>query len=710
MKRREFIHHMALVTGGLIMYNPVFSNTRNSKKDVLKGFIVSDAHFGWDNPVQPAPEKQQQMMEVILKRFPDLDVLIDTGDAHHNGTDRDEERGLWTDIIKNPSNPMPFYYIAGNHEIDHCRHTDPELRCNRMGSVSCRPYYSWDMKGIHFVSMPELVTTVYMNKEILDWVELDLELNKNKTTLLLSHNQFLDTTSGHEPGYRGLLNTGELWRLLNKYPNVKAWMHGHNHNYEMVEKNDVLFVSNGRIGGFDPSRQAHGLGGIYFEIRKDQLIARSYSAEKGKFLTQSDVNERMHPQYHPGGMFKPEAVLDMRTTLNPQAPPAYSYGMGGANTGTRFPLAHHHANYHGRSSVYLGNNQTRTLNEDPDIKYFIRSGRWSDMDKKTSFMGGRIRGSYEWADPNGVKLLQTQKGSFAVIQIPQPNFGRHAYYQVAPDTSYVASVRFDGVSGGQTLQIECRLHESSGREIKRYKSDLWTLGKGDSEKSLEIDIPGDPDIKTIYSDARSDKMLNLSVHFNINTRKGDVTVRRVALELLSDASITKDPVIIVDGSRKERKGELRSWCRFDIPNPKNSRSVCEVHAGGSKRLTWLIRHEGWDWQVRNAAVKDHGDSLEFEGLRNPWTHRKEVVFVPATRTQEPYVFKMRNASKARVFPLNRGNHKLHFIVEGLTQDAEYAEIEIMNAGNRTIQGASLIESRDDVVVYKALPGEEVYVN
>jgi hypothetical protein len=708
--RRSFIKNVVTISGGLMIHNHVFSDNRSLNKDVLKGFIVSDAHFGWDSPVQPAPEKQIKMMEIILKQFPDLDMFIDTGDAHHNGNNRDVERGLWTDIIKNPSQPLPFYYVAGNHEIDHCSDTDPEARCNRMGSVSCRPYYSWDMKGIHFVSMPELVKTVFMNKEILEWVELDLELNKEKTTVLFSHNQLLNTTSGHEPGYRGILNSDELWSLMKKYPNVKAWMHGHNHNYEMVEKNGILFVSNGRIGGFDPSKEAHGLGGIYFEISKDQLIAKSYSAEKEKFLTKSDVNEKMHPQYHPNGMFLPEAELNFKTSLNGKALPAYSYGMGGANSGTRFPIAHHHAVGKGNSYIFIGNNQNPTLNNDPDFKYFIRSGRWGEKDKKTSYMGGNIRGNYEWLDPNGVKLLQTQKGSFAVIELPEQNFDKYCYYKVAPGTSYVASIRFANITGGQTVQIECKLHNQTGKEINRYKSDLWTLLKGETEKSFEVHLPKNTEKEEILSNEISDNELHLSFSFNINTSEGDVIVKRVSIEPLSGNGITKNPVVIIDGERREKTGELLSLCKFDIPNPANSHSVCEVYCEESKRLTWLVKHEGWDWQVRNASIRDYGNSLEFSELRNTWTHKKEVVFVPASRLKESYVFKIRNASNAKVFPLNRGNQKLHFTIEKLVEGKDFAEVEIMNLGNKKVKGAEIIESVGNKSILKVLAGETVYIS
>lgn len=711
MNRKEFIQRTTILSAASLFLPGCISRLPRDKES-LKGFIVSDSHFGWDSPVQPRPARQRKMMEIILKRFPDLDMFIDTGDAHHNdrnNLDPVKSRQDWVDIIQAGCRQVPFYYLAGNHDIDTCYGKDPEADCNFLGSVSCRPYYSWDMKGVHFVAIPELVRTVFVNNEILEWVTLDLELNKDKTTILLSHNQLLETTSGHEPGYRGLLNTDQIWTLLRKYPNVKAWMHGHNHNYEMVEKDGVLFISNGRIGGFDPAHGAQGLGGIYFEVTSSGFIAKSYSAEKDKFLTRDDVNDKMLVQYYPGRKLRPDAKLDFRTSLDVRALPSYAYGMGGANSETVAYAAHHHAVQKGKSTLFIGNSENSALNDDPDFAYFIRSGRHGDKNKKTSYMGGNIKGHYDWVDPNGVKLLQAEEGSLPVIQFPGRNFGKYCYYKVGPGTSYVASVKFSGVTGGQTAQMHCKVCDVAGNEIDQMKSDLWVLEEGDSERTFEVQLPENRDTRTRTNGNGPKEQLHMSFALYVDTRDGDVIVKRVSIDPKDRKGSTKNPTVNFDGKEWQHTGILESYVSYNIPNPQGAYSACSVHAEGSKRLTWLVKHEGWDWQVRNAAVKDNGDSLEFDGLRNPYTHKKEVVFVPSTRLKEPYVYKMRNAMKAKVFPINRGNRKLHFVVEEVADGELFAEIEVMNSRNNKVKGAEVIESGDDKSIVRVQRGENVYI-
>jgi hypothetical protein len=71
-----------------------------------------------------------------------------------------------------------------------------------------------------------------------------------------------------------------------------------------------------------------------------------------------------------------------------------------------------------------------------------------------------------------------------------------------------------------------------------------------------------------------------------------------------------------------------------------------------------VRHQALDWQVRNAAVADHGNYLEIGALRNRWTHRREVVIAPMSVAKDPYVHRLQNTEKVRVYPLNRNNDVL----------------------------------------------------
>ena len=97
---------------------------------------------------------------------------------------------------------VPLFYTTGNHQITVWgKDYDTEFHMNRMGSCPCRPYYSYDIKGVHFVSLPELMTAAYVTDEELAWLELDLNVHRDTTTIILSHNAIKGTTLAHDdPG------------------------------------------------------------------------------------------------------------------------------------------------------------------------------------------------------------------------------------------------------------------------------------------------------------------------------------------------------------------------------------------------------------------------------------------------------------------------------------------------------------------------------
>ncbi len=171
MQRRNFIKRTAVLSAAAFISPRICAsaNSYNTKKEIFKGFIVSDSHFGWSHKMQPTIEEQAAAAKNILNKFPDLDIFLDTGDAHHNdhhnNANPHKARKDWVDIIQGGCGQLPFYYVIGNHELRSNEDDDPEMRSNIMGSNTCRPYYSFDMQGIHFISFPQLIRATYITEE-----------------------------------------------------------------------------------------------------------------------------------------------------------------------------------------------------------------------------------------------------------------------------------------------------------------------------------------------------------------------------------------------------------------------------------------------------------------------------------------------------------------------------------------------------------------
>ncbi|KAA3644438.1 MAG: hypothetical protein DWP98_12200 [Bacteroidetes bacterium] len=294
MKRRQFLKASVAAGSASLIFSACTDNNNSNTKDINKisGFIFSDAHIGWDHEMQPTLESQARMIKTIKNFFPHLDLVFDTGDVHHahiKEPGRKTARDFWLTKMVGEFPTSLVHYIPGNHELG-VGLKDAEITASELGSMNFRPYYSFDYKGIHFISLPQLVSTILISQESLNWLKQDLLINQKKTTLIFSHNCLKETTyTNNETGYREVVNSDEVYKIINEHNNVIGWFHGHNHQYEIVNKHDRLYVSNGRIGGFNPPKswgdfgQGH-LGGIYFEINHLGLTVKCFSATENKFL------------------------------------------------------------------------------------------------------------------------------------------------------------------------------------------------------------------------------------------------------------------------------------------------------------------------------------------------------------------------------------------------------------------------------------------
>lgn len=672
------------------------SQAASSSTEVLRGFIVSDAHFGWENTQQPAIEKQKVMINAIRRKFPKLDVFLDTGDAHHNGDDRDKERGDWSDIIMYQDEPAPFFYVPGNHEITHPKKNDAEMVCGQLGSHEFRPYFSFDLKGIHFVSVPELIRAVYIPKELLDWLKLDLELNKDRTTILLSHNSLIGLSKNYEPGYRGVVNSQEIIDLMNQYPNCIAWMYGHNHNYEVVDKFNKLFISNGRIGGFDPSKGKHGLGGIYFEVSKNKVDIRCYSAEFDKYVDEFDQSELYR------------GTLDIKTSFNMTEPAAYAIGAGRVRNGAKAPLFHHHISGSKSMDLFIAGVDGPIINEDPDFLYFMNRKPSNDR----QLMGCSIsnnKSSYEWTDP-GVLMLAT--GKKATMTLPRSSHNKYTYYRVAAGQDYKVSLDVQGnEGGGQQLTIITKMHDSSGNEVRAFSSNEFTLSGKRQTFTHIAKFPEEKKHLSIYTDENSDTVFNISVDIEFSAIHKPIMVHQVALEFANAEMITKNPSVKVNDQLFAVKKNLQAnqFEKYAVNARKGNRSVITVGAAGNGMATWLMKVNNLQWQVLGAQCEDRPTSIMVGPMRNLFSHKKEVVIHPFFDfTGKTFVYRMRNVNKAEIFPLEKGNAKIK--VKVLETLSERSEIEIYSTSpDLKVTGAVSWAKNGNKYIIQVKSGSEIVI-
>lgn len=135
----------------------------------------------------------------------------------------------------------PFYYVAGNHDIQN--EIDRAIYERRTGF---KRYYSFNYKNSHFVVLDNGMTywalPQDMDEKQIEWLKKDLKKNKNKDNIFVFY---------HIPTYLYALreNTSDtLVEIFEKY-DVDIVFTGHHHEYSYINHNNIEYINVGSSGG-----------------------------------------------------------------------------------------------------------------------------------------------------------------------------------------------------------------------------------------------------------------------------------------------------------------------------------------------------------------------------------------------------------------------------------------------------------------------------
>lgn len=610
---------------------------RRGGSGAFRMFVVSDAHFGWDHPVQPPNEHIQQAIDNILADHPDLDLFVDSGDLHHNNAPDSARRG-WMRHLANRVGPVPMAYCGGNHDcIGWGGGVDSEVRAAQLANTPARPYYSLDIKGVHIVMLPQQLFMSYSPEESLEWLDLDLEAAAGRTTIIVSHNAILGTTRDHgDAGYRQLANSRAVMRVLDKHPHAVAWLHGHNHSYEAMSKDGRMFVSNGRIGGFDPiwNRERYGgdtLGGVLLEVREGEVSARGYAAIQRKYF----------PNFTDSG--EEAEVLRMRTSLDPKAAPAVCWGVGRAAPGVRHEAFRHYLPAEGapRAEVMRRASEHKHLNEDPRFEAYAQR---ISRTHRTKHLGGfavepslqnvaREDTTWSWLNPG---IVFNPVDRMRRIMAPRGDAQRHAYFRAHPRSHFAMEVRTWAEQPGTRLTLVAYLFDSTGKQLAQYRSEAYPLPGG--ANTVRVDFAFDPqDLPGIYGDPQSSVQCQVAPIAELEGIEAFVEVLWFSLDQRINGAATR--LFSIDGGGVEFRagdGGIDSG-----PAPADfaarSRNIVDIGGVDDEPQTLLVRESGVEWQVRNAVAHRVGRRIVVDSIRNPFSEGKVVVVAPMSRTTAPFV-------------------------------------------------------------------------
>ncbi|MGI9138048.1 MAG: metallophosphoesterase family protein [Sediminibacterium sp.] len=233
--RRYFIKNISFASAFLITGKITALSATDvlalKKKVKLRFVVASDIHYGQPNtPFEQMTETVINQINFFHQQNP-LDFCVMNGDLIHN-----EKSFLPLVKSKLDSLSMPYYVTRGNHDM-----VTPEY-WNSIWGIPLNHHIAIKNNGI-LLGDTSNEQGIYLSPD-LNWLKnsLDAHKDKNHVFIFLHIPQAKWTKNG--------ISTPEIFDIINKYPNVKAVFHGHEHDQDgvkMVEK--VPYIFDAHVGG-----------------------------------------------------------------------------------------------------------------------------------------------------------------------------------------------------------------------------------------------------------------------------------------------------------------------------------------------------------------------------------------------------------------------------------------------------------------------------
>lgn len=623
MKRRDLIKSTSLLLPSIHLLASVGSFKPNAKtKNAVSGFIFSDAHIGWKNKKQPTLKTQIEMIQVVKNRFPDLDLVFDTGDIHHgylNDSERNTARDFWLSNMANAFSEAFFHYIPGNHELTKS-YGDEELMASALGSGNFRPYYAFDFNGIHFISLPQLSDTLLINKESLSWLKHDLALNPNKTTIILSHNSLAGTTyTGGVTAYREVVNSEEVFEAIDNHKHVIAWLHGHNHQYEIVKNNDRLYVSNGRMGGFIPPKswgdmgQGH-LGGVYFEIGTNGLKVKCFSATENAFF--EDLGKG-----HLSASIRKQTSYDSKEGLS------YYYGHGCLTNGIKHQVFNHYLTPD-PPEISLLQLDDPVLNDNANLK--LKTNFYSPNSEVKKLIGFQVEPESIEIKTVSDGLLIKNKGKPVTVYMPKigkknkPYKNRASYYRCEWGDVFNVDIELSkqsSIKKKDRLAVVNSKYTVFDKDLQTvFESEITEKVVKDGKVKIQIKLPNERKIEI-----GNEKYLRMAFEFV------DLPDPVVFTQFsLSKANPTDDKPGLLLNHKPQEFVKLTDEKKLSLSKIKCNEINC-LSLSGMNSVSCVIKRKGVQWQVRNGLARLIDNKIEVMNYRHHIQKVNEVILTPASK-------------------------------------------------------------------------------
>lgn len=245
ISRREFLKRSLLAGAGLALTSSLSAASR--RVDASSLALLADTHIAADrakvarnvNMTHNFRQVSEELLE-LPQRPARVFVL---GDCAFNSGDKADYATLTELLRPLQAGKLPLHLALGNHDqrenfwqaLEGPQSAKRPLVDRHVAMISTS-HVNWFMLD----SLEKtLQTPGLIGQEQLDWLSRTLEANRRKPAVILVH---------HNPGtpenVTGLKDTQALFEIIRPRKQVKAWIFGHTHNWNVVEDESGIHLLN----------------------------------------------------------------------------------------------------------------------------------------------------------------------------------------------------------------------------------------------------------------------------------------------------------------------------------------------------------------------------------------------------------------------------------------------------------------------------------
>jgi hypothetical protein len=213
----------------------------------------TDTHVGQSarSPQWDFAQHLDRLADDIMDNTLPCEFVVHLGDGAFNSTSFVNGVGLPDNLKGNYRNNLkdylishlnlPLHYVGGNIDLTDYSHNpglpghekDPfVLMKTYINETELNNYpYAFMRNGILFLAIPEMDYEPWTRPATCEWLEFMTTRYHDATTIILSHQAIEDTTpaDGAPDSYRGQQDQSWWANLFQRNPQIRLFLHGHNH-------------------------------------------------------------------------------------------------------------------------------------------------------------------------------------------------------------------------------------------------------------------------------------------------------------------------------------------------------------------------------------------------------------------------------------------------------------------------------------------------